>query len=75
MPIAPIIDGSAAWIAVALTCIGAVVIAAIYLSRIIDLKLSTLDFDRKHEELERRVRKLELWAASQGRPASIQNDH
>jgi hypothetical protein len=75
MPIAPIADTSVAWIGVALTCIGATVAAAIYMSRLIDLKLSTIDFDRKFEALEHRVRKLELWAASQGRPGpSMTND-
>lgn len=50
----------AVWIGVATSFVGGIY----YLSRQIDGKLTSAEYFARHRELEERIRRLELWAAS-----------
>jgi len=51
------------WIALSVTVVGSTAASVVYLSRQIDSKINTSDYDRRHEQLMERMRRLELWAS------------
>ena len=57
-------------VALVITMIACTASAVAYLERRIDRKLSAVDYELKHNALEQRVWKLEIWAARQNGPTT-----